>query len=125
MAEKRILIVDDAIFQSEILAEVFGNQFGEKLDVDVAKDFKSVQQLFLNNDYDLILTDYLLGSVGTGVELKEKVDAEIDSDADWVLMSALDVDSLKENHRGAGFKGFVHKSDYAEICQKVGLILFP
>ena len=124
MAAKRILIIDDAIFQSEILKEVFDNFFGDIVEVEIAKDFLSTQEVLSKNDCDLILVDYLLGSIGTGAELKDKVKEKIQTKASWMMMSALDVNALAEQHQGKGFIKFIHKSDYSEMSKEISKALF-
>ncbi len=124
MAGKRVLIVDDAVFQSELLKEVFENEFGDKIEVSIAKDYKSTEEKLKSSKYDLILVDYLLGAAGTGADLKAIVQEKYPEDFIWVMMSALDVDALREQHGGAGFSGFVHKSDYNEITQEIKGMLF-
>lgn len=124
MAGKRVLIVDDAVFQSELLKEVFENEFKSEIEVFIAKDYKSAEEVVFETNIDLILVDYLLGSAGTGSDLKNVIDQKCDDKFIWVLMSALDVDALKEQHSGAGFTSFVHKSDYNEIAQEIKRVLF-
>lgn len=124
MAGKRILIIDDAVFQSELLKEVFENEFGGKIEVFIAKDYKSAEDVLSTTKCDLILVDYLLGAAGTGADLKVIVDEKYKEDFIWVMMSALDVEALEEQHSNAGFKDFVHKSDYNEITQAIGKVLF-
>lgn len=125
MAAKRILIIDDAVFQSEVLREVFENEFGDKINVEISKDFNSSEEILLNKDVDLIVVDYLLGSIGTAVELKKRIQDNIETKAHWIMMSALDVNALAEQHRVCGFIGFLHKSDYREITKGIGSVLFP
>lgn len=125
MAGKRILIIDDAVFQSEVLREVFENEFGDKIDVEIAKDFNTTEEVLLSKDVDLVMVDYLLGAVGTGAELKKRVQEELETEAHWMMMSALDVNALAEKHRSDGFLRFVHKSDYRELTKEVSGILFP
>ena len=122
---KRILIIDDAVFQSEVLREVFENEFGDKIEIEIAKDYHSTEDVLLSKDVDLVLVDYLLGSIGTGVELKKKVLDNIDTKAHWIMMSALDVNALAEQHRVDGFIRFLHKSDYRQITQEISFVLFP
>ncbi len=124
MATKRLLIIDDAVFQSEILKEVFENVFGDKIDVEIALDYASTKEVLVKNDCDLILVDYLLGSIGTGDKLKEKVQKKLETNAQWMMMSALDVDVLAEQYRTDGFVKFVHKSDYNELCKEISKALF-
>lgn len=124
MAGKRVLIVDDAVFQSELLKEVFDNEFKADIEVFIAKDYKSAEEVIFDNDIDLILVDYLLGAAGTGSDLKQVIDKSHEGRFIWVLMSALDVDALKEQHGRAGFTSFVHKSDYNEITQEIKRVLF-
>lgn len=124
MAGKRILIVDDAVFQSELLKEVFENEFGKDFKVFIAKDYRSAEEVLSSEKVDLILVDYLLGAAGTGADLKVIVDEKYTQNYTWVMMSALDVDALREQHGAAGFSGFVHKSDYKEITQEIKQVLF-
>ena len=74
MERKRILIVDDAFFQLEVLKEL------------LASDFQGVSKVLLKKDCDYIIVDYLLGSIGTGVELKARVQNNLDTNAKWVMM---------------------------------------
>lgn len=122
---KRILIIDDAVFQSEVLREVFENEFGDKVEIEISKDFDSSEKALLSRDVDLIMVDYLLGSIGTGAELKKRILDTIPTKAHWVMMSALDVNALAEQHRVNGFLRFLHKSDYRQITKEVASILFP
>lgn len=124
MAAKRLLIIDDAVFQSEVLREVFENIFGDKIDVEIALDYASTKGGLLKNDCDLILVDYLLGSIGTGDKLKDKVQKNLETNAQWMMMSALDFDVLAEQHRTDGFVKFVHKSDYSEMSEEISKALF-
>ena len=124
MAAKRLLIIDDAVFQSEILKEVFENVFGDKIDVEIAKDYVSIKEVLVKNDCDLILVDYLLGSIGTGDKLKDKVQKNIETNAQWIMMSALDVNVLAEQYRTDGFVKFIHKSDYSEMSEEISKALF-
>ena len=124
MAAKRLLIIDDAVFQSEILKEVFENVFGDKIDVEIAKDYVSIKEVLVKNDCDLILVDYLLGSIGTGDKLKDKVQKNIKTNAQWIMMSALDVNVLAEQYRTDGFVKFIHKSDYSEMSEEISKALF-
>ena len=124
MATKRLLIIDDAVFQSEILKEVFENVFGDKIDVEIALDYASTKEVLVKNDCDLILVDYLLGSIGTGDKLKDKVQKNLETNAQWMMMSALDVHVLAKQHRTDGFVKFVHKSDYNEMSKEISKALF-
>tara|TARA_B100002052_G_C15562894_1_gene454292 strand:+ start:36 stop:413 length:378 start_codon:yes stop_codon:yes gene_type:complete len=124
MATKRLLIIDDAVFQSEILKEVFENVFGDKIDVEIALDYASTKEVLVKKDCDLILVDYLLGSIGTGDKLKDKVQKNLETNAQWMMMSALDVDVLAEQYRTDGFVKFVHKSDYNEMSKEISKALF-
>ena len=125
MAAKRLLIIDDAVFQSEVLKEIFENLFDDKIQVNIADDYQSTEDVLLNEDCDLIVVDYLLGSIGTGVELKNKVQKNIQTKAKWMMMSALDVKSLAEQHQVDGFLKFIHKSDYGEMSKEISKFLFP
>lgn len=122
---KRVLIIDDAVFQSEILSEVFNNEFGDKVEVEIAREYDDAEEFILGKDFDLILIDYLLGPKTTAVTLKTKIVAELKTNAKWVLLSALDVNQLKEKHSDEGFVDFVHKSDYRVVTSSVKAILFP
>jgi DNA-binding NtrC family response regulator len=124
MAAKRLLIIDDAVFQSEILKEVFENVFGDKIDVEIALDYASTKEVLVKSDCDLILVDYLLGSIGTGDKLKDKVQKNIETNAQWIMMSALDVNVLAEQYRTDGFVKFIHKSDYSEMSEEISKALF-
>ena len=124
MAANRLLIIDDAVFQSEVLKEVFENIFGDKIDVEIALDYASTKGVLLKNDCDLILVDYLLGSIGTGDKLKDKVQKNLETNAQWRMMSSLDFDVLAEQHRTDGFVKFVHKSDYSEMSEEISKALF-
>tara|TARA_B100002051_G_C16530156_1_gene532249 strand:+ start:283 stop:660 length:378 start_codon:yes stop_codon:yes gene_type:complete len=124
MAAKRLLIIDDAVFQSEILKEVFENVFGDKIDVEIALDYASTKEVLVKSDCDLILVDYLLGSIGTGDKLKDKVQKNIKTNAQWIMMSALDVNVLAEQYRTDGFVKFIHKSDYSEMSEEISKALF-
>lgn len=124
MATKRLLIIDDAVFQSEILKEVFENVFGDKIDVEIALDYASTKEVLVKKDCDLILVDYLLGSIGTGDKLKDKVQKNLETNAQWMMMSALDVHVLAEQYRTDGFVKFVHKSDYNEMSKEISKALF-
>ena len=101
MAGKRVLIVDDAVFQSELLKEVFENEFKGGIEVFIAQDYRSAEKIVFEKEISLILVDYLLGAAGTGAELKQIIDQNYDGQIIWVLMSALDIDDLREQHSGA------------------------
>ena len=116
---KRILIIDDAVFQSEVLREVFINELGDKIEVEISNSYKGSEDLISVLDYDLILIDYLLGPNVTAVEFKKRLLENTKSTAKWVLLSALDVIALEEKHSNEGFEGFVHKSDYKVVTMKV------
>tara|TARA_B110000211_G_C13970664_1_gene504832 strand:+ start:561 stop:947 length:387 start_codon:yes stop_codon:yes gene_type:complete len=122
---KRILIIDDAVFQSEVLREVFINELGDKVEVEISKSYEDSEELILGLDFDLILIDYLLGPTVTAIDFKSKLILETESKAKWVLLSALDVVALEEKHGDEGFAGFVHKSDYRVVSDKVKEVLFP
>ena len=124
MAAKRLLIIDDAVFQSELLKEVFENVYGDKIDVEIALDYASTKEVLVKSDCDLILVDYLLGSIGTGDKLKDKVQKNIKTNAQWIMMSALDVNVLAEQYRTDGFVKFIHKSDYSEMSEEISKALF-
>lgn len=124
MAAKRLLIIDDAVFQSEVLREVFENLFGDKIEVEIANDYQSTKNVILTKDCDLILVDYLLGPLGTGDELKNKVQQNMETNAQWIMMSALDVNALSEQYKVDGFVKFIHKSDYSEMSEEISKALF-
>ena len=124
MEKKRLLIIDDAVFQSEILKEFFENIFGDKIEVQIAEDYASTKEILLKKDCDLVIVDYFLGSIGTGPELKNKILDNIQTKAHWIVMSALDINVLKEQYRFDGFLNFIHKSDYSEISKEISEALF-
>jgi DNA-binding response OmpR family regulator len=123
--KKRVLIIDDAVFQSEILAEVFQNEFGDKIEIEIARAYEDAEDFILGKDFDLILIDYLLGPNLTAVSLKKELVEKLATKAKWVLLSALDVLQLKEKHANEGFDDFVHKSDYRVVTGVVKNVLFP
>lgn len=122
---KRILIIDDAVFQSEVLKEVFNHEFGNSLKVEIVDGFETAKSLVLQKDFDLILIDFHLGDGKTGVNVKDQLLKETNTKAKWILLSALDVLELKEQYANKGFSEFVHKSDYRIVseCVKAHLLL--
>lgn len=121
--QKRLLIIDDAVFQSEVLAEVFKNQFGEALSIEISKEYDDSVIHFNQQDFDLVLIDYLLGTSLRANDLKHKLLSETNSKAKWIVLSALDVEELKQKHQNDGFHDFVHKSDYSVVSKVVEEVL--
>ncbi len=77
MATKRLSIIDETVFHSKIFKEVYENVFGDSIAIEKALDYASTKEVLVKNDCDLILVDYLLGSIGTGDKLKDKVQKKI------------------------------------------------
>lgn len=124
MERKRILIVDDAFFQLEVLKELLENKADTNLEVEIASDFQGVSKVLLKEDCDYIIVDYLLGSIGTGVELKARVQNNLDTNAKWVMMSTLNAEALAEQHHTDGFSGFIQKADCQKIAQDLKALIF-
>lgn len=121
--KKRVLIIDDAVFQSEILREIFQNEFGDQVEVEISREFEDSKSFIEANDFDLILIDYLLAPNVTGVTLKKRLIEEVSTKSKWMLLSALDVSELREKHDEEGFEDFVHKGDYKIVTNAVASIL--
>lgn len=122
---KRILIIDDAMFQSEILKEIFKNEFGFNVEVEISDGFEVAEKLILEKDFDLILIDYILGISITAVEVKRKLISATETLAKWALLSGLDISSLQEQHSEEGFDCFIHKGDYLLVTESVRSQLYP
>lgn len=115
---KSILIIDDATFQADILKTVLNNTFST-YHIETVKSLSESNVLLLENEYDLILIDFMLGDGYNAVDLKSELGHLQASSTTWVVLSALDPVLLKEQHSSEGFSDFIHKTDYLKLIEKL------
>lgn len=121
---KSILIIDDATFQADILKTVLNNTFSTYL-IETVKSVSESNVLLLENEYDLILIDFMLGDSYNAVDLKSELGHLQVSPTTWVVLSALDPVLLKEQYPSEGFSDFIHKTDYLKLIEKLKEYLCP
>ncbi len=106
----KVLIVDDAMFMRNMIAEIFnGKKFGDE-DFEVVAEAENgleAVEKFREHKPDIVTMDIVMPEM-TGIEaLKEIMD--MDSAANVVMCSALGQDSLVMEALDAGAKDFIVK----------------
>jgi two-component system chemotaxis response regulator CheY len=106
----KVLIVDDAMFMRNMIAEIFnGKKFGDE-EFEVAAEAENgleAVEKYKEHKPDIVTMDIVMPEM-TGIEaLKEIVN--MDSEANVIMCSALGQDSLVMEALDAGAKDFIVK----------------
>jgi len=116
MSKKHILIVDDAKDILFLLRHSV-KRLGPEYEVSTAEDGPSAVQQIQKNQFDLVLTDYMMPGM-TGLELAETVH-QISPGTQVVLMTAHDTAGLRDIVEDMHLVGYVGKPFSVPQIQKV------
>jgi CheY-like chemotaxis protein/predicted regulator of Ras-like GTPase activity (Roadblock/LC7/MglB family) len=106
MSKKRVLIVDDAKDLLFLLTHSV-KRLGPEYEVSTATDVPTALKQLQNQTFDLVLTDYMMGSL-TGLDLAGEVQ-KISPKTQVVLMSAYDTNNLRDTVKSMQLSGYVNK----------------
>ncbi len=102
----RVLVVDDD--KSVLRMIEYGLQkLGSEYQISLAKDMDGAMRLIEQNQFDLIITDYMMPGL-TGVDLARVVH-RLSPDTQIVLMTAYGTDKLRYTTTHVGFDGYIDK----------------
>jgi len=103
---QKILIVED----DEISRKVMYLQLKNYLQIDLAKDGKEAIDLFLQNDYQLILMDINLGIGKNGIEVMKEIRNSEKGQAIYVIaITAYSNFGDREAFLSSGFDNYISK----------------
>lgn len=106
MTVTRVLVVDDD--KSVLRMIEFGLQrLGPEFQISTAKDMDGAMQLIEQQQFDLIITDYMMPGL-TGVDLARAVH-RLSPDTQLVLMTAYGTEKLRDTSTHIGFDGYIDK----------------
>jgi two-component system chemotaxis response regulator CheY len=106
----KVLIVDDAMFMRNMIAEIFnGKKYGDEDYQVVAEAENGIEAVekYKEHDPDIVTMDIVMPEM-TGIEALKEI-MEMDSDASVIMCSALGQDSLVMEALDAGAKDFIVK----------------
>ncbi|MFE8703123.1 response regulator transcription factor [Cytobacillus sp. FJAT-54145] len=116
---KRILLAEDEEILRMLIVDTLDS---EEYEVDEAADGQEAIQYFLNNEYDLVILDYMMPTV-TGLEVIEKI-RELGSDVKILMLSAKSQQFEQERVMEAGANFFMAKPfSPLQLFEKVEEIL--
>jgi len=106
----KVLIVDDAMFMRNMIAEIFnGKKYGDE-DYQVVGEAENgieAVEKYKEHDPDIVTMDIVMPEM-TGIEALKEI-MEMDSEANVIMCSALGQDSLVMEALDAGAKDFIVK----------------
>ena len=105
-----MLIVDDAMFMRNMIAEIFnGKKYGDEDYQVVAEAENGIEAVekYKEHDPDIVTMDIVMPEM-TGIEALKEI-MEMDSGASVIMCSALGQDSLVMEALDAGAKDFIVK----------------
>lgn len=106
----KVLIVDDAMFMRNMIAEIFnGKKYGDEDYQVVAEAENGIEAVekYKEHDPDIVTMDIVMPEM-TGIEALKEI-MEMDSGASVIMCSALGQDSLVMEALDAGAKDFIVK----------------
>ncbi len=106
----KVLIVDDAMFMRNMIAEIFnGKKYGEEDYQVVAEAENGIEavDMYKEHNPDIVTMDIVMPEM-TGIEALKEI-MSMDSDANVIMCSALGQDSLVMEALDAGAKDFIVK----------------
>ncbi len=106
----KVLIVDDAMFMRNMIAEIFNGKKYKEDDYQVVAEAENgveAVQMYREHDPDIVTMDIVMPEM-TGIEALKEIMA-IDSGANVIMCSALGQDSLVMEALDAGAKDFIVK----------------
>jgi two-component system chemotaxis response regulator CheY len=106
----KVLIVDDAMFMRNMIAEIFNGKKYKEEDYQVVAEAENgveAVQMYREHDPDIVTMDIVMPEM-TGIEALKEIMA-IDSGANVIMCSALGQDSLVMEALDAGAKDFIVK----------------
>ena len=102
----KILIVED----DEAIRKIMEWQLKNFYRIDVAKNGQEAIELFLQNNYDLILMDISLGSGMNGIEVMKKIqEHEKGKSIPVIAITAYSNFGDKESFLSSGFSNYISK----------------
>ena len=106
----KVLIVDDAMFMRNMIAEIFNGKKYKEEDYQVVAEAENgveAVQKYREHDPDIVTMDIVMPEM-TGIEALKEI-MGIDSGANVIMCSALGQDSLVMEALDAGAKDFIVK----------------
>ena len=106
----KVLIVDDAMFMRNMIAEIFNGKKYKEEDYQVVAEAENgieAVEKYKEHDPDIVTMDIVMPEM-TGIEALKEI-MEIDSGANVIMCSALGQDSLVMEALDAGAKDFIVK----------------
>ena len=106
----KVLIVDDAMFMRNMIAEIFNGKKYKEEDYQVVAEAENgveAVQMYRDHNPDIVTMDIVMPEM-TGIEALKEIMA-IDSGANVIMCSALGQDSLVMEALDAGAKDFIVK----------------
>jgi two-component system chemotaxis response regulator CheY len=106
----KVLIVDDAMFMRNMIAEIFNGKKYKEEDYQVVAEAENgveAVQMYREHNPDIVTMDIVMPEM-TGIEALKEIMA-IDSGANVIMCSALGQDSLVMEALDAGAKDFIVK----------------
>lgn len=106
----KVLIVDDAMFMRNMIAEIFNGKKYKEEDYQVVAEAENgveAVQMYREHDPDIVTMDIVMPEM-TGIEALKEI-MGIDSGANVIMCSALGQDSLVMEALDAGAKDFIVK----------------
>lgn len=106
----KVLIVDDAMFMRNMIAEIFNGKKYKEDDYQVVAEAENgveAVQMYREHDPDIVTMDIVMPEM-TGIEALKEI-MGIDSGANVIMCSALGQDSLVMEALDAGAKDFIVK----------------
>lgn len=106
----KVLIVDDAMFMRNMIAEIFNGKKYKEEDYQVVAEAENgieAVEKYKEHDPDIVTMDIVMPEM-TGIEALKEI-MEADSGANVIMCSALGQDSLVMEALDAGAKDFIVK----------------
>jgi CheY-like chemotaxis protein len=112
---KKLLIVED----DEVNRHIMDLQLRKYFQIDHAKDGKEAMELFLQNDYHLIITDINLGLGKNGIEvMKEIRDTNKGKTVPVIAITAYANLGDRESFLSAGFDNYISKPYHTDELKR-------